>query len=480
MSDSSRKTAVISEEELEKQKQFTVKVHSVITARYDEKPKACVITYGCQQNVADSEKIKGMLELMGYAFTEDRLEAKLIIFNTCAVREHAEDRVFGNVGSLKSYKRENPDAVIALCGCMMQQEHIANKIKQSYPFVDLVFGTHVIHCLPELLYRALTGRKRVFEIPDFDGAIAEGIPVKRDNDAKAWLPIMYGCNNFCTYCIVPYVRGRERSRSKENIIAEFKELVSQGYKEITLLGQNVNSYGKDLVPYVSFAQLLRELNDLDGDFRIRFMTSHPKDCTKELIETMAACDKVAQHLHLPFQSGSDRVLKAMNRHYTRAQYLSLINYARELMGDELSITSDIIVGFPGETYEEFKETLSLVEEVKATSLFTFIYSPRKGTPAAEMPDPVPAEEKSRWFKELTDLQEKISASQMALHEGKTYKCYVYGKGKLNDNYVAARNDGNLIIEFEGDESLIGTFQSIKVIEPLTFVMRGELVKEKSL
>ncbi len=291
---------------------------------------------------------------------------------------------------------------------------------------------------------------------------------------------MYGCNNFCTYCIVPYVRGRERSRSKENIIAEFKELVSQGYKEITLLGQNVNSYGKDLVPYVSFAQLLRELNDLDGDFRIRFMTSHPKDCTKELIETMAACDKVAQHLHLPFQSGSDRVLKAMNRHYTREQYLSLINYARELMGDELSITSDIIVGFPGETYEEFKETLSLVEEVKATSLFTFIYSPRKGTPAAEMPDPVPAEEKSRWFKELTDLQEKISASQMALHEGKTYKCYVYGKGKLNDNYVAARNDGNLIIEFEGDESLIGTFQSIKVIEPLTFVMRGELVKEKSL
>lgn len=478
MSGNSRKTAVISDSELEQQRQFTVKVNSVIAARYDEKPKACVITYGCQQNVADSEKIKGMLELMGYDFTEDRLEAKLIIFNTCAVREHAEDRVFGNVGSLKSYKRENPDVIIALCGCMMQQEHIANKIKQSYPFVDLVFGTHVIHCLPELLYRALTGRKRVFEIPDYDGAIAEGIPVKRDNDAKAWLPIMYGCNNFCTYCIVPYVRGRERSRDKENIIAEFKELVSQGYKEITLLGQNVNSYGKDLVPYVSFAQLLRELNALEGDFRIRFMTSHPKDCTRELIETMAECDKVAQHLHLPFQSGSDRVLKAMNRHYTREQYMSLINYAKELMGDELSITSDIIVGFPGETYEEFKETLSLVEEVKATSLFTFIYSPRKGTPAAEMPDPVPAEEKSRWFKELTDLQEEISASQMALHKGKTYKCYVYGKGKLNDNYVAARNDGNLIIEFEGDESLIGTFQRIKVIEPLTFVMRGELVKEK--
>ena len=478
MSETGRKTAVISEEELENQKQFAQKVNSVILARYNKKPLACVITYGCQQNVADSEKIKGMLDEMGYDFTDNRLEAQLIIFNTCAVREHAEDRVFGNVGSLKTYKREHPDAVIALCGCMMQQKHIADKIKRSYPFVDLVFGTHVIHCLPELLFRAITGRKRVFEIPDMDGAIAEGIPVKRDNDAKAWLPIMYGCNNFCTYCIVPYVRGRERSRSLENIVSEFKELVSQGYKEITLLGQNVNSYGKDLIPQVSFAELLRTLNSLDGDFRIRFMTSHPKDCTKELIETMANCDKVAQHLHLPFQSGNNRVLKAMNRHYTREQYLELINYAKELMGDELSITSDIIVGFPGETYEEFKDTLSLVEEVKATSLFTFIYSPRKGTPAAEMDDPVPYEEKSRWFKELTDLQEKISASQMALHKDRVYKCYVYGKGKLNDNYVAARNDGNLIIEFEGDESLIGSFQKVKVIEPLTFVMRGELVKEK--
>lgn len=478
MNKQNAKTAVVSAGELEEQKQYVSKVHATVSALYNEKPKACVITYGCQQNVADSEKIKGMLELMGYDFTDDRFEAKLIIFNTCAVREHAEDRVFGNVGALKNYKRENPDAVLALCGCMMQQQHIADKIKKSYPFVDLVFGTHVIHRLPELLYKTLTGKKRIFEIPDTDGMIAEGIPVKRDSDAKAWLPIMYGCNNFCSYCIVPYVRGRERSREKAEIIKEFKELVSQGYKEITLLGQNVNSYGKDLTPRVSFAELLRELNALDGDFRIRFMTSHPKDCTKELIETMASCDKVAQHLHLPFQSGSNRVLEAMNRHYTREQYLELIHYARKLMGDELSVTSDVIVGFPGETYEEFKETLSLVEEVKATSLFTFIYSPRQGTPAAEMNDPVPASEKSKWFKELTDLQEKISAEQMALHKGKIYKCYVYGKGKLADNYVAARNDGNLIIEFEGDESLIGTFQNIKVIEPLTFVMRGEIVKEK--
>lgn len=467
----------ISQSELEEQRLFSLKMNSLIGARYSEKPKACVITYGCQQNVADSEKIKGMISEMGYDFTEERHEAKLIVFNTCAVREHAEDRVFGNVGSLKSYKRDNPDVLIVLCGCMMQQKHIAQKIKKSYPFVDLVFGTHVIHRFPQLLYAAASGSKRIFEIPDCDGAIAEGLPVKRDSGSKAWLPIMYGCNNFCTYCIVPYVRGRERSRRPEEIVKEFKELVNQGYKEITLLGQNVNSYGKDLSPKVTFSELLRSLNEIYGDFRIRFMTSHPKDCTKELIETMAECEKVAQHLHLPFQSGSNRILKAMNRHYTREQYLELINYAKKLMGDELSITSDIIVGFPGETYEDFKETLSLVEEVGATSLFTFIYSPRKGTPAAEMDDPVPAEEKSKWFKELTDLQEKISAQQMALHKGRTYKCFVYGKGKLNDNYVAARNDGNLIIEFEGDQSLIGTFQKIKVIEPLTFVMRGELVKE---
>lgn len=473
-----RKDIIVGQEELDKQKQYSIRVGSVLSARYEDKPKACVVTYGCQQNVADSEKIKGMLELMGYDFTDNRLEAKLIIFNTCAIREHAEDRVFGNIGALKSYKRDNHDVIIGVCGCMVQQKHIAEKIKMSFPFVDLVFGTHVVHRLPELLYRALTGRKRVFEISDTDGIIAEGLPVKRDNDSKAWISIMYGCNNFCTYCIVPYVRGRERSRDKQEIIDEFRQLVDEGYKEITLLGQNVNSYGKDLSPQVSFASLLRELNELDGDFRIRFMTSHPKDCTKELIETMASCDKIAEHLHLPFQSGSNRVLKAMNRRYTREQYLELINYAKELMGDELSITSDIIVGFPGETYDDFKQTLSLVEEIKATSLFTFIFSPRVGTPAAEMNDPIPAQEKSKWFKQLTDLQEKISASQMALHKNKIFKCYVYGKGKLGDNYIAARNDGNLIIEFEGDESLIGTFQNIKVIEPLTFVMRGELVKEK--
>lgn len=468
----------ISKEELAEQNKYSQMVSELISKRYSGKPLACVVTYGCQQNIADSEHIKGMLEAMGYGFTENRLEAKLIIFNTCAVREHAEDRVFGNVGALKSYKLDNPDVVIALCGCMMQQQHIADKIKQSFPFVDLVFGTHVVYKVPQLIYTALTRKKRVFELPDVDGVIAEGIPVKRDNDKKAWLPIMYGCNNFCSYCIVPYVRGRERSREVNDVVAEFKQLVDEGYREITLLGQNVNSYGKDLEPRVSFSQLLRILNDLEGDFRIRFMTSHPKDCTKELIETMAQCDKVATHLHLPFQSGNDRVLKAMNRSYTREKYLSLINYAKELMGDELSITSDIIVGFPGETYEEFCDTLSLVEEIKATSLFTFIYSPRVGTPAAEMDDPVPYEEKSKWMRELLALQERISGEQMALHKGKTFKCFVYGKGKQGDNYLAARTDGNLIIEFVGDERLIGSFQKIKVTEPLTYVMLGELERKE--
>lgn len=467
----------ISKDELANQKKYADKVASLLAERYanDDKPLACVVTYGCQQNVADSEHIKGMLETMGYGFTEDRTNAKLVLFNTCAVREHAEDRVFGNVGALKKYKLQNPDVIIALCGCMMQQQHIADKIKESFPFVDLVFGTHVVHKVPELVYTALTRRKRVFELPDIDGVIAEGIPVKRDNDRKAWIPIMYGCNNFCSYCVVPYVRGRERSREVDDVINEFKQLVSEGYKEITLLGQNVNSYGKDLEPKVTFAELLRMINDLDGDFRICFMTSHPKDCTRELLETMASCDKVATHLHLPFQSGNDRVLKAMNRHYDREKYLSLINYAKELMGDELSITSDIIVGFPGETYEEFLDTVSLVKEIKATSLFTFIYSPRVGTPAAEMDDPVSYEEKSKWMRELLAVQEEISASQMALHKGKTFKCFVYGKGKTGDNYLAARTDGNLIIEFEGGERLIGTFQNIKVTEPLTYVMKGELV-----
>lgn len=464
---------------IERQREISADVNRYLKGRYGgEMPLACVVTFGCQQNIADSEHIKGMLAEMGYGFTENTKEAKLVLFNTCAIREHAESRVFGNVGALKGYKAENPDVIVALCGCMMQQEHVAEKIKKSFPFVDLVFGTHVIYRLPELLFRTLTKNKRVFELPDMDGEIAEGVPVLRDDEKKAWLPVMYGCNNFCSYCIVPHVRGRERSRAAENILNEVRELVAQGYKEITLLGQNVNSYGKDLVPAVSFSELLRRLNALDGEFRIRFMTSHPRDCTYELLETMAQCEKVTKHLHLPFQSGNDRVLRAMNRHYDRARYLDLIRYARALMGSALSITSDVIVGFPGETYEEFQDTLSLVREIKATSLFTFIFSPRKGTPAAEMDDPVSRAEKGRWLTELLQLQEAVSEGEMQKLNGKVFKSFVYGRGKLGDNYVAARTDGNLIIEFEGDESMIGTFQNVKVTEPKTYVLKGEVQKEK--
>lgn len=476
MSLTTKSGTAVAEAALVRQREFSHRVQSLLAVKYKEPPLAAVITFGCQQNLSDSERIKGMLAKMGYGFTEETEKAKLILFNTCAVREHAEDRVFGNVGALKNYKRDNPDVVIALCGCMMQQQHIAQRIKTSFPFVDLVLGTHVIHRLPELLLTTLRQKKRVFEIPDMDGAIAEGVPVLRDDERKAWLPVMYGCNNFCSYCIVPYVRGRERSRRTEDVLAEAQSLVQKGYKEITLLGQNVNSYGKDLEPKVTFSQLLRLLNELDGEFRIRFMTSHPRDCTFELLDTMAECNKVTKHLHLPFQSGNDRVLKAMNRHYDRAHYLKLIRYAKEKMGDALSITSDVIVGFPGETYEAFQDTLSLVEEIRPASLFTFIYSPRKGTPAAEMDDPVPRAQKGKWLRELLALQERISGEERKRMDGKCFKAFVTGKGKLGDNYVAARNDGNLIIEFEGAESLIGTFQTVKVTETLTYVLKGVLVQ----
>ena len=362
-----------------------------------EVPLAYIRTYGCQQNVADSERIKGMLSVAGYSFTEDVEEADFILFNTCAVREHAEDRVFGNVGALKKLKRRHPQILIALCGCMMEQEHVAKRIHDSFPFVGLVFGTHCMHEFPELLYKSLVDGSRVFVRDNDDKKVYEGIPTCRDGRFKGWLPIMYGCDNFCTYCIVPYVRGRERSRQPEIIIAEAKEMIEQGCKDITLLGQNV-------------------------------MTSHPKDCTKELIDAIADSEHISLHLHLPFQSGSDRVLKAMNRHYDRAKYLDIVNYAKSRIPD-VSLTSDVIVGFPGETYEDFQETLSLIREVGFTSLFTFIFSPRTGTPAASMDDPVSDEEKGRWFRELLAVQEEIAAERCASMVGRVEKVLVEEKAK---------------------------------------------------
>ncbi|MBQ2676621.1 MAG: tRNA (N6-isopentenyl adenosine(37)-C2)-methylthiotransferase MiaB [Clostridia bacterium] len=432
-------------------------------------PKAFVRTFGCQQNVADGQRIMGMLSQMGYTFTDTTDDADLIIFNTCAVREHAEDRVIGNVGALKHHKKLKPDSVIALCGCMMQQQHIADKIKKSFPHVDLVFGTHVVHKLPEYLHSILTKRKRRVEIPDMDGVIAEGIPSIHDGGVRGWLPIMYGCNNFCTYCIVPYVRGRERSRLPEDIIADLKKMVESGIKDITLLGQNVNSYNGG----VSFAQLLRMANDVPGDFVIRFMTSHPKDCTKELLLAMAECEKVEKHLHLPVQSGSSRVLKAMNRHYDREKYLELIKTAKQLMPD-IVLTSDIIVGFPGETYEEFCETVSLIKEVEYQTLFTFIYSKRKGTPAAVMEDNVLRKEKGKWFTQLCDEQEKIAEKLSASQIGKRFRVLCEEKGRT-ENTVNARTLCNQIVEISCDEALIGQFVDVKITDASAWILKGKII-----
>ncbi len=468
-------TQFVANEKITEQLEIADSVRELLLLRFGKIPLAFVHTYGCQGNVSDSERIKGILLQMGFQMTEEITEADLILYNTCAIREHAEDRVFGNVGAVKKLKKEKPELIIALCGCMMQQKHIRDKIYNSYPFVDIVFGTHAHYLLPELMKQYLTRGKRVVSAFDIDGEIAEGVPVYRDRSAKAWLPIMYGCDNFCSYCIVPYVRGRERSRKPEDIISEAKQIIAEGYKDITLLGQNVNSYGKGLDEEINFSKLLRMINDLDGDFTIRFMTSHPKDCTHELIDTIAECEKVSKHIHLPFQSGNNRILGEMNRRYTREKYLELISYAKEKI-DGLSLTSDVIVGFPGETYEEFCDTLSLVKEVRFTSLFTFIFSARKGTKAADMPDPVSHKEKTKWFKELCDLQESIAAEHNAGMKGKTYRVLCEGESKNSADLLAGRTDGNVTIEFKGDKSLIGKFCFVKVTEPLNWIVRGELAE----
>lgn len=465
-------TRIIAPEELAQQLPFCDKVRQhYIELKPESPPLACIRTFGCQQNVADSERIKGMLAEMGFGFTDETEEADFILFNTCAVREHACDRVFGNVGALKHIKRRRPEVLIAVCGCMVQQPHIADKLKESYPFVGLVFGTHVIHRFPELLWQALGQRKQLSVTPQEDGVIAEGLPVQRDGDFKAWLPIMYGCNNFCTYCIVPYVRGRERSRDPEIILQEARKLVADGYKEITLLGQNVNSYGKGEDHGVNFAELLRRINAIPGDFTIRFMTSHPKDASHELFDTIARCEKVSRHFHLPFQSGNNRVLKAMNRRYTREQYLELVNYARSVVPD-ISFTSDVIVGFPGETRDEFEDTLSLVKEVGFTSLFTFIFSPRKGTPAAEMEDPIPMQTKTAWFQELSALQEEVSAERLAKLVGTEQRALLE---TAEDGYIEARLASNSVVRVQADPKDVGRYATIRIDDARSWIMHGTVL-----
>lgn len=458
--------------ENDEQNAYTERVYNILKDRYEAKPKACVETYGCQQNVSDSEHIKGMLVKMGYELTEDSSEADFVLFNTCAVREHAEARVYGNLGALKHLKRRRPSMLIAICGCMVQQDSVKERIRKSYPYVDILFGTHVSHRLPEFIYECLTTGKRVFNTSMENNDIVEDVPVHRDGDIKGWLPIMYGCNNFCTYCIVPYVRGRERSRNPEEVIAEAKRMVAEGFKEITLLGQNVNSYGKGAEHGVNFAKLLRMLNEIEGDFKIRFMTSHPKDCTEELLDAMADCEKVAHQLHLPLQSGSDRILTLMNRHYDIERYLHLIDYARSKMPD-ITLTSDIIVGFPGETYEDFKKTIEVIKKVKYTSLFTFIYSPRGGTPAAIMDDPISRAEKGKWFSELLAAQETVSREVYGAMVGKTYRVLCDGEGRT-EGRMAGRTDGNVVIEFPADANSYGKYFDVRVNE-LSNVLLGTII-----
>ena len=452
---------------------YIKRVRELLESRFEKAPKACVVTYGCQQNVSDSQHFKGMLHSMGYELTDDRENADFILFNTCAVREHAEDRVWGNVGAVKKQKAKNRNLILAVCGCMVQQEKVARRFSGSYPYVDLLFGTQVSHRLPEFIYRRLTGERRICELKLDNADITEGVPFFNDGGFKAFLPIMYGCDNFCSYCIVPYVRGRERSRGSAAIIKEAEELIAGGAKEIMLLGQNVNSYGKGLDEDINFAKLLRRVNDIPGEFRIKFMTSNPKDCTNELLDAMRDCEKAERHLHLPFQSGSNEVLRRMNRKYTFESYLDIISAARERMPD-ITFTSDVIVGFPDESEEDFSNTLRLVSEVGYSALFTFIYSKRDGTPAAVMPDGVTREEKGARFDRLLKLQEECTKRVLAGMTGKTVTvlCEEYSGG-----FCFGKDEHQLNVKFPGEESMIGSFKRVK-IESAGDLLTGVITEEK--
>ena len=465
------KTRIIGQEALDQQLSYCEQIRNLWMTR-GITPKAYVETYGCQQNEADSERIRGILVESGYSITDTAEGADVVVMNTCAIREHAEQRVFGNLGALTHTKRRHEGQKIFLCGCMAGQKHVSERIKHSYHHVDGVFSTHHLWQFPEILFRVLTAGKRVFYVEDEAGSICEGLPQQRDNTLKAWVSIMYGCNNFCTYCIVPYVRGRERSRKPEDILSECRQLIENGCKEITLLGQNVNSYGKDLKEKMDFADLLTAIAGIPGDFLIRFMTSHPRDAGKKLFDVMAASPKIAKQLHLPFQSGSSRVLKAMNRHYDREKYLEAVNYAKSVMPD-LVLTSDVIVGFPGETEEEFNETLTLIQQVRYDALFTFIFSPRVGTPAASMEDPTTKEEKNRRFDRLCALQNSISEEIHRSYVGKTLRCLVDGQDK---ELLTARTEGGRLVRFQGDLRLVGQYMELTITGSTTWSLTGEIPK----
>jgi tRNA-2-methylthio-N6-dimethylallyladenosine synthase len=444
----------------------------------DSSPKAYIRSFGCQLNVSDGEKIKGLLKKMGYDFTDDENKANLIILNTCAVRENAEDRVFGIVGSMKHLKDNNPGLIIGISGCMTAQEHIAEKIRKSYPQVDFVLGTSSINALPKLLFDCLSGSKFAADTHEY-ADFSEEIEQVRESSFKASVPIMFGCNNFCTYCIVPYVRGRERSRKAEDIINEVRNLVNQGYKEIMLLGQNVNSYGKDLENGMSFPQLLRKLNELDGDFVIRFMSSHPKDASTELLDAIFECEKVAKHLHLPVQSGSNEILSKMNRRYTAEKYLEIVDYLRE-RDPEFSLTTDLIVGFPNESDEDFNATLELIKRVKYDNIYSFIYSKRTGTKAAEIEDKIPDDTKSRRMRKLLEVQREITTEHYKRFIGKTMRVLADGESKKHEGFLTGKSNEFIIAEFSGDSSLIGQFVNIKVTEARNWAVIGEIIPDREI
>lgn len=429
-------------------------------------------TWGCQMNEEDSEKLSGMLKNIGYSKIDKREDADIIIFNTCAVRENAELKVYGNLGALKKLKEQRPNLIIAVCGCMMQQKGVAENLIKKYPFVDIVFGTHNSYKFPEYLNRVKQEGKSVIEILDKEEGIVEGIPVDRESSVKAFVTIMYGCNNFCTYCVVPYVRGRERSRNPEDIINEIKSLISKGYKEVTLLGQNVNSYSKELGGDVDFAKLLRMINEIEGLERVRFMTSHPKDLSDEVIYAIRDCGKLCEAIHLPVQSGSDRILKIMNRHYDREQYLNLVKkIKKEIPG--VALTTDIIVGFPGETEEDFQDTLNLVKEVEYDSAFTFIYSRRNNTPADKMEDQIDDKIKHDRFNRLIEVLNTISAKINKQYHLKNVEVLVEGTSKNDENKLMGRTRTGKLVNFTGNKNNIGKLVNVKITEALSFSLNGE-------
>ena len=467
----------VSSEDIALQKSYMLKLkedNANFAAKNGRRRKAHTETYGCQQNENDTERIRGMLKESGFDFTENDDEADLIIYNTCAVRENAEQKVFGRLGILKHKKEHRPDLMIAVCGCMVQQEHITDQIKKKHEQVDLIFGTHALYKMPKLLYEAMHKKGIVVDIEDSEGLIAEEIPILRDDDKKAWVSIMYGCNNFCSYCIVPYVRGRERSRRPEIILSEIRELVGKGVTEISLLGQNVNSYGKDLDEDIDFSDLMRMVNEVEGVKRIRFMTSHPKDFGDKLIKAMKECDKVCAQLHLPFQAGSDKILNDMNRKYTKAQYLEKIEKVKKEIPN-ISLSTDVIVGFPTETKEDFEETLDVLRKVEFDNIFSFIYSRREGTPAAKLDFVLTEDEIHENFNRLLEVQNEISKRKNDAYVGRIETILVDGVSKNDETTLSGRCESSKIVNFKGDKSLIGKYVKVKITEAHTWSLNGELV-----